>query len=336
MFGAYRFFLASLVVLTHSGMHFGSFRPGPMAVICFYIISGYVISALLDNRAARITPGGFYLERSFRIYPQFAAHLLISVVFLLATGHVSKLTEIRPDFVSVLTNASLFPLQFRAFSDDLSAMLYVPTSWSLSLEASFYVAAPFLLRSRFQDVFGWLSLAVFAAAVLNLLPGPPHTLSYATIFGTLHFFLLGTWIQRGETRKVGAWCALMIGIAIAVTLFASWRPAHIEEAIFGGLSGAAAIYLLKNARNARLKHLDDWLGRISYPVFLNHFLFIWSFELLGRDTLSNSDRCLVLAGSWIFGLICYWAVEHPTHAFRRSLRTMGQRAALAREGGGPA
>lgn len=321
MFGALRFVLASLVVLTHAGMVFGSFRPGPTAVIGFYLISGFVICALIDRRWEAMGLRGFYTERAFRIYPQFAAHLLVSIAFLAITGHVSRLTEIRPDLGSVLINASLLPLQFRAFSEELTAMLYVPTSWSLSLEASFYLVAPFLLRSKLQDVIAWISFGAFALAVLDLAPGRPHTISYATIIGTLHFFVVGAWLQRGEHRKALVWAGLMAALAVAVTAFASWRESHVEEVFVGGLAGAAAVYLLSRVDLSAWRKVDDWLGRVSYPVFLNHFLLIWTFELLGRAPLGPADWVLILLSSWILGFIAYAAIEHPTHAFRRRLRT---------------
>jgi len=313
--------LASLVVLTHAGFVLGSVRPGPTAVIGFYIISGYVVSFLLDRKVKGSFLKAFYAERFFRIYPQFLFHLVVALTFIVVTGHVSRFTEIRPNIGSILANLTLFPLQARAFSDYLAGATYVPTSWSLALEASFYVMAPFLLRSRLFDFVAGASLLLFMLALLGKTPPQPHTYSYATIFGTLHFFAVGAWLQRRQFKKVGLWAVAMVGIAVLVTLFASWRPPHVQEVIIGGLAGLAIIAVLSKYRGGRFQRIDDFMGRISYPVFLNHFIFIWLFEELGWGLSTVENRTAILVCSWVFGVVAFYIVERPLDAYRRSLRS---------------
>ena len=320
MFGILRFFLASLVVLSHAGVVYGHFNPGPMAVVVFYIISGYVVSYLIDKRIHGVILKSFYAERFFRIYPQFYFHLALSVAFILGTAHISRYSEVRPDAQSIFINLTLLPLQAKAFFGYLTGLLYVPTSWSLSLEASVYVLAPFLLRSRTLDVAAWLSFGIFVLAVLGKLPMQPHTFSYATIFGTLHFFIVGTWLQRRQFQKIGLWVGLMLLAGALAAVFASWRSPHVAEVFVGGVLGIAIVAALKDVEASRLKRLDAFLGRISYPVFLNHFLIIWSFELLGWEVKAVAGQAAILGISWVFGGIAYHVVERPLDAFRRSLR----------------
>ena len=324
MFGIFRFLLATLVVINHIGILFWGVNPGPVAVIGFYIISGYVISYILDYRIKGNIFKSFYAERFFRIYPQFFFHLIVSVIFILLTGHTIGMTETLPDVKSILANLLLFPLQFKAFSSYLYSILYVPTSWSLSLEVSFYLVAPFILKSRFLDGVAAISFTIFLLAILGFLPPSEHAYSYATIFGTLHFFILGAWLQRNQTRKIVLWVAAMILSVLATTVWASWRPPHVDEVIIGGLFGILIIKYLANYKNRHLRSIDDFFGRLSYPVFLNHFVFIWSFEWLGFQVQTINIQIAILIMSWAFAWVAYRLVERPLDGFRRSLRFEGK------------
>ena len=49
MFGYFRFFLATLVLLSHVGMNLNGFNPGVAAVVSFYMLAGYVVCKLLTK-----------------------------------------------------------------------------------------------------------------------------------------------------------------------------------------------------------------------------------------------------------------------------------------------
>lgn len=72
--GRLRYFLAIMVVLSHTQVDFLGFAPGVTAVVSFFLISGYVMTLLIGrhyNSPDRI--GLFYLDRAARLYPQFLA-----------------------------------------------------------------------------------------------------------------------------------------------------------------------------------------------------------------------------------------------------------------------
>lgn len=76
--GTLRFFLALLVLYSHAGGRIQQLNPGVTAVVVFYIISGYVMTALM-RRYYCPSPAGptlpstahFYLDRLLRLYPQY-------------------------------------------------------------------------------------------------------------------------------------------------------------------------------------------------------------------------------------------------------------------------
>ena len=102
----------------------------------------------------------------------------------------------------------------------------------------------------------------------------------------------------------------------------------MEEVFVGGFGGLAIVALLSRVDAPNLKRFDDFAGRISYPVFLNHFLFIWTWGLFGWRLDGAPAQAAVLAASWVFGAAAYALIERPLDIFRRGLR----RTAAVRDG----
>lgn len=74
MFGTFRMFLALNVVVGHmGGSYFGIIMPGIAAVVCFFMISGYAMSGLIQGSYPRLPEdvGHFYLDRILRLGPQY-------------------------------------------------------------------------------------------------------------------------------------------------------------------------------------------------------------------------------------------------------------------------
>ena len=66
MFGTYRLILAPFVLISHLNLLESYAHLGRFAVVNFYIVSGFVMSALVSRTDWR----AFYRERFFRIAPQ--------------------------------------------------------------------------------------------------------------------------------------------------------------------------------------------------------------------------------------------------------------------------
>jgi len=304
MFGTFRMLLALLVVITHIGMNPGGFYPGTMAVIGFYVISGYVISYLLLNRLKKVTIRSFYLERMVRIYPQFLLHLILAII-------VIKLFDIESPFAknpvtvqTILLNLSLIPLQAKAFFPSIREALYVPVSWSLSLEISFYLVAPILILRNWMRTFAIVSFIIFLLGALGYLH--THTYTYATILGTLQFFIVGAWLQQKKYRLLIIWTIAMLILGCLITLIGSWKPPHIQETFVGALLCLFSLTVLRNFRDGPYQKFDDFFGNISYPIFLNHFIFIWIFQAYNISYTSLVGLGSLIALIIMSAMLTYW------------------------------
>jgi peptidoglycan/LPS O-acetylase OafA/YrhL len=79
--GTIRVLLALAVIFSHTGSHV--LVGGEAALQCFYLISGFLISYILQNTAAYGSIRNFYLNRFLRIYPMYWAVALLTVMFYL-------------------------------------------------------------------------------------------------------------------------------------------------------------------------------------------------------------------------------------------------------------
>ncbi|HEY8965372.1 MAG TPA: acyltransferase family protein, partial [Candidatus Methylacidiphilales bacterium] len=155
--GGLRFFLAAVVVATHIGICAAPARAtaklaglvGFNAVLCFFLISGYSISCSIRQR-----PRGFLRRRFLRIYPLYAACLLLALVPWISHSAIAShdgYTVFRPTTGQAL--AGLFLLQ--GFLAPVIATL--SPAWSLSVECSYYLLAPLL--ARLKPLLPWIAAA---------------------------------------------------------------------------------------------------------------------------------------------------------------------------------
>jgi peptidoglycan/LPS O-acetylase OafA/YrhL len=124
---------AMAVVLGHLGLE--AFSP-TYAVICFFVLSGFLITHLLlreYDKAGEIRLGRFYLRRILRIFPAFygyaACYVLGRLVIALPIDWASV--------VSCLTYTSNYYFAFSGHP--LATMLH---TWSLAVEEQFYLLWP--------------------------------------------------------------------------------------------------------------------------------------------------------------------------------------------------
>ena len=116
---------------------------GNLGVRLFFVLSGFLITSLLlseEMRSGTISLSGFYLRRSFRIFPAFYVYLGI-VAFLAALG-IIQLS--RHSFLTAAVYLSNYIPYYSAEHE-------VRHFWSLAVEEQFYLLWPLLfllLRSK--------------------------------------------------------------------------------------------------------------------------------------------------------------------------------------------
>jgi peptidoglycan/LPS O-acetylase OafA/YrhL len=123
---------------------------GSLGVAIFFVISGYLITGLLlreFDKTGTVSLKRFYFRRTLRIFPPFYAFLAV-VGLLWAMGVAMVGVDLRSFLAAATYTVAYYPGM---------KMGMIFHSWSLSIEAQFYLLWPltFLIWHRRQKVVIW-------------------------------------------------------------------------------------------------------------------------------------------------------------------------------------
>lgn len=225
--GLIRLLLAIAVVAEHSNGFLGIyFVGGKIAVQTFYIISGFYMSLVLNEKYINKNSSYklFITNRLIRLYPIYWTILLMTLLFsisfvILSDGANLSMFEsycsVKFNIFSfsylVLTNILIFGQDFILYlginpetgnlfytnnflqtNPYLFSFLFIPQAWSLSLELVFYLLAPFILRRGGKLIITLIMLSfILRLYLFNKLGYNYDPWTYRFFSTELMFFLLG-------------------------------------------------------------------------------------------------------------------------------------------------
>jgi peptidoglycan/LPS O-acetylase OafA/YrhL len=276
--GAFRFFLAGMVVLSHLVDTPYYHHLGYYAVRAFFVLSGFVITAGL-NEVYRFDAKRFWMNRFLRLVPPYLA-----VCFLTAFA-VSFYPVEAAQFMSrwafpvtpaaVTGNLLILPLAF-GYLD----FRFIAPAWSLAVEIIMYAL---LWIGMGRSARGALMCFATGAAshCYNLLAGASFAERYASLTSAMPSFAIGALLffwREQSTLHTRRDFALLVSIAWTVNFFAegTLMPEGYAEqtGFYVNITLAALVVLSLPALRPgpRARRIDAVLGHLSYPVFLVHWL----------------------------------------------------------------
>lgn len=322
MLGTLRLILAIAVALSHANLRIAGLNPGVIAVVGFYLISGYVMAGLLRRHYADPAHAlAFYQDRAWRLLPQYFFYAGLTLLWMLFTQAQTVFLSRSPTLPDLLNNLLVLPLNYYMFNASDQFTL-IPPAWSLGAEMQFYLLAPFVLLWpwRLRSV-GLIGLGVYLAALAGLINS--DWFGYRLLPGVLLFFLLGAWLQHLHQQR--QYRAALGGVAAVLTLAllalgllhqsGLLRQPYNFETLLGLMLGSASLHILATRPRS---HWDDQAGDISYGVFLNHFFILWTLYPQGLAPAQMPGfvaLCVVL--SWVTQRF----IERPLLKRRQALRT---------------
>ncbi len=298
-----RFFAAVAVVIYHFAEQLKNSWAQPLAnlagsgfvaVSFFYVLSGFVLSYSYVNPQGEMQGSrrSFWVARFARIYPAYLlAFLLAAPINIVWTLHVNHLgPAIAKLFVGAISVLSL-----QQAWTPWSAWYWNYPAWSVSVEAFFYLAFPFLalalrrlrLRTAFIAMGSLWLLSLLPPALLVLSHGaagsPGNRLEMAVEFTPLlrlPEFIIGIllgriYVQGFRLSAVSARIATYFSIAAILMILAFVSPAIPRPLLASGLlSPLFALLILAMAEGETLlaKGLA-WsplvlLGEASYGIYI--------------------------------------------------------------------
>ena len=318
--------LAALLVFEWHFIHYGSipfeYVPGffPAAIIdeghcgvaLFMSLSGYLFAKLLHGK--QIDYWGFLWNRFIRLVP-----LLVLVIVLV--GLADHRDDVIAYAISILQGA-VYPT--------------LPNGgWSITAEAHFYIALPWillLLRRRVAYVVLIVVAAILLRAGLYFYRGEIQTLAYWTIIGRVDQFVLGivAFSLRDHMKKRHI---LMIAIFVSFSTFywyfdaiggyyhapsypspyAIWIILPTAEALF--FSSLIAYYDSSfQFREDGLSGLIAKIGTYSYSIYLTHFFYVfWMGQTFA--SLVRTDNFYVAVVGGLGGFLIGAALASSSYKF---------------------
>jgi peptidoglycan/LPS O-acetylase OafA/YrhL len=176
-FNSLRFFAAFLVVLHHgeticaknSLPHLGNlplFKNGATAVEFFFVLSGFLITALLLHEAEKkqtIRIGNFYMRRILRIWPLYFFIFLLGVFFVPFVFNILNLPL--PHQFPMPESAVLYCLFLPNLVNAFFGGGLLTPLWSIGVEEQFYLLwAP--LVKFFRQKLLWIFLLIILSRIL--------------------------------------------------------------------------------------------------------------------------------------------------------------------------
>ncbi len=341
MFGLLRFYLAWMVVVTHISTVLE--YVGGFALYSFYILSGYLMTLIMNQNYGYHVAGikAYLLNRFLRIYPPYwfvAGLTLVALMFvpaMFSTMHPGL--RVPESLHEILSNSFIFGL-FPGVQpgEDAPMARLVPAAWALHVELCFYLLIGlFLGRFRILVVF-WLVASVLYHW-LALQKGWPR---YAPVYAASLPFSMGAFLYHYKEvlwkwlpDRDGVTLLMLLGF-IVFTLTVGFMPVSIKVIPFYANMLYTFVLILQlvrvNGRDyPRLKRADNFLGDLSYPIYLSHWLVATLTALwLGLDKSVELFVAMIVP-LMLFSVVMKYVVDDPVETLRRAV---ARRVRAARAG----
>lgn len=324
--GTLRFFLAVMVALSHVGWYPFGLNLGVAAVMVFYMISGFAMSALwekINNKSCfGVSLRNFYYERFLRIFPAYFFVLFVSSLFIYIYNPESYFLQKGFGVSDFFQNLFIVPLNFYMYTG-IDQFTIIPPAWSLAVELQFYILLPFFLY-RYPNLFWWISLMVLLFAQSGWIL--TEYWSYRLLPGVLHLFLVGVLLYRAQ--KNGYLFNFLYNKILIYSVFllmAYWMTKdglprdgglmhnYLYEFSVALIPGIVVLAILINIKKSL--SWDRWLGNLAYGTFLSHFLVYWYLQVFKIEF----SMLTYLVLSILVASIVYLIVEQPIGRLRKRI-----------------
>ncbi|GAB3520683.1 acyltransferase family protein [Arthrobacter monumenti] len=347
----------SLVVLYHLWPN--RLTGGFVGVDIFFVISGFLITSHLLAKPPQgfADLGRFWSRRIRRLLP---ASLLVLVATAVATRLVAPVTQWHQIAQEIIASAlyvenwllASSSTDYLAGGGDASPVQHF---WSLSVEEQFYIAWPILLLGAFwfaarrnlapkrvaQVVIGAVICAslITSVAATAASPASAYFITPTRMWELAMGGLIATLpaLKSGRIGDVAAPILAWTGIGAMVAagvFYTSSTPFPSYTALLPVLGAALVIWAGATgpySPTAVLEHGPiQWLGNVSYSVYLWHWPLIALLPFASGDQLGRLDKFFILVATLLLaGLSKAWVEDRFRFGKTRSPLVASYRFAAA-------
>jgi peptidoglycan/LPS O-acetylase OafA/YrhL len=318
------------VVFFHAGIP--GFGGGYVGVDVFFVISGYLITAVLDGSAAKpLRPWltEFYIRRGRRILPALLVTLLVAAVVAIAVLLPSDLVR----FGEYLSATTVFLTNFTAWREGVdyfqipAAHVAIRHLWSIAIEEQFYLVYPIALFVISRRLPRHRTAALGALAVVSLA---------VCVWGSYYwpianFFLaptrawellLGATLATTEAYRIRHRIAneLLAAVALLALAFIIYRygagPTYPGLYTLAPCTAAAALIVTGRQRSAVISRLLSlrplvFTGLISYSFYLWHLPILSLVSYYNIVNISAVGSGALIAATYLIAAVSWKLIETP-------------------------
>jgi peptidoglycan/LPS O-acetylase OafA/YrhL len=308
-----RLTLACIVMLSHAEVF--SWQPaGKLAVEVFFALSGWLIGNILTKASKSELPQ-FYFNRAVRIWIPYYIALLILLGFSVIFDPINskwfefvvyKITQVYNIFGSsqLATNREDMPLN--GIGNHF---------WSVNAEEQFYLVAPLLLvllSSIGRKISVWILVFIIVWAV-----GVYPSISLGVLAAVINKYFFGFY----RVKSVRAGMVIFFTLA-SLGLSQAEHYQSNEFRIFAPIFSICIVLLL--AIEGKKTSFGEFVGGISYPLYLNHWIGLVFVNKLYFYLQTPEHQTKVILGAFlniVFASCLYWFVERKVLQIRLKLFT---------------
>lgn len=346
--GLIRLLLAISVITVHASPIFGlNFIQGQLAVEVFFMISGFYMALILSEKYTNTKT--FITNRFLKIFPTYWLILVLCLIYQLIyySNNPTSLEvfaffqyQLKPiSFILLLipnlfifgldwtlffglnpqTGLLFFTQNIRLFSPKLYNFTLIPQAWTLSLELFFYLLAPFFnkLKTKYLLIIMAFSLSLRLFLYSRGLNHDPW--NYRFFPTELIFFLSGILMYRIyryiKTKPFKNLSIYSFFFYFSFLIYYQFLPHERTKQLILFIFSFIFIPFIFNL--FQKNKIDRFIGELSYPIYLSHFLVI---DILTHFTNLNHQNLGITTAiiSIIFSIILIKLIINPIDRFRQS------------------
>ncbi|WP_379970588.1 acyltransferase family protein [Ectobacillus sp. sgz5001026] len=315
---------------------------GHEAVLLFFILSGFVLTLpFLHRKQQKFIP--FMIKRIFRIYTPIIVMVLIAVIakkyFYDNLGFKGLSDWINLKWSDPISFKMIFQHVTLIFQPDFEYGLN-PVLWSLSHEVRVYFILPFLvpliLKLNWKTNFVICGVLLIIGALINKVT---HIYLFGFDITVMYIpaFIIGIMLAKyRDIIKEFYIKRLNISFKIALILVAvllytyTWLFPNLKilhNTIFneGSIMIGASLFIVialssKNVSSFLSKPILVFFGKISYSLYLYHFVVLLSFLYILYNTISTWMILIIaFCVSLIVSYLSYKYIETPSNQLARRI-----------------
>ena len=334
-----------MVMVFHSGAT--SLDGGYLGVDLFFVLSGFLISALLVSefdRHGRVRMGYFYLRRLLRLAPALLLMLLVFAAWVpLAFPHDHQPFHMWYQWEDCLIALAYLANWARAL--DIHSLDFLGHTWSLSIEEQFYLLWPWILlamlryrlpRGAVVVVALLLALAAWYVRLRLLESGASMMRLYNGLDTRADGLMIGSAagiaVVSGLLSRQQRWLQCLLSVAAPLALVwigwwmvnIVWTDPRLYRWLFFSVEVAAvvivlALYFEASAWFNRMFTMRwlVWVGSISYGLYL------WHYPIFRALMMADYDHPTVLwlggAAALVAASLSYYGLESPCLRLKQRL-----------------